>query len=300
MKKNDELSYRLYTAKAENDKAINSLKGILQGINLDREVNVAELRELDNWAAKYSSLIHREPFQEFISIIRETLRSDLPKVEAIEDMYWLCQKYEVGNEYYNAVTAELQELQGICYGVLADGVIRDQEIIELEKWIDSNKHLSSYYPYDELRTVLFKILKDGVVDHEEKILLKAYFSQFVKLTNEELTTKIDQEIKATNISGLCAFEPNITIDGKLFSCTGKLSRGSRGDLAKLIANLGGVFSDNITKKTNYLIVGDNGNPAWAFACYGRKVERALKMRKEGDNILIVHENDFLDFTDDLQ
>ena len=35
----------------------------------------------------------------------------------------------------------------------------------------------------------------------------------------------------------------------------------------------------MTKKTDYLIVGDNGNQAWAFACYGRKVEKALYQTK---------------------
>ena len=40
-----EQSLRIKTARAQADKAINSLKGILLGINLDGEVNEKEINE---------------------------------------------------------------------------------------------------------------------------------------------------------------------------------------------------------------------------------------------------------------
>ena len=62
--------------------------------------------------------------------------------------------------------------------------------------------------------------------------------------------------------------------------------------------LGGSISKGITKTTDYLIVGDGGNPCWAFACYGRKVEAAVQLRKLGHQISLVHEFDFWDFVED--
>lgn len=41
---------------------------------------------------------------------------------------------------------------------------------------------------------------------------------------------------------------------------------------------------------------EKGNPCWAYACYGRKIEKAMELRKKGAQILIVHEADFLDIT----
>ena len=38
-----------------------------------------------------------------------------------------------------------------------------------------------------------------------------------------------------------------------------------------IESLGGKFTNNVTNKTKYLIVGNKGNPCWAFSCYGRKI-----------------------------
>lgn len=32
--------------------------------------------------------------------------------------------------------------------------------------------------------------------------------------------------------------------------------------------------------------------SWAFSCYGRKVEKAVQLRKDGSQVIIVHENDF--------
>jgi hypothetical protein len=36
-----------------------------------------------------------------------------------------------------------------------------------------------------------------------------------------------------------------------------------------------------------------GNPAWAFASYGRKIEKAINLNNsKGLEILIIHEDDF--------
>ena len=98
----DKQTLKIYTAKAQSDKAINSLKGILLGINLDGEVNTKEINELHKWAAVHNSLITRNPFNEFMTIIEETVQNKIPIKETIEDLFWLCQKYESNNYYYNA------------------------------------------------------------------------------------------------------------------------------------------------------------------------------------------------------
>ena len=56
--KNDK-ELEIITSKARADKAINSLKGILLGISLDKQVNEHEINELKKWAENYRSLINR-------------------------------------------------------------------------------------------------------------------------------------------------------------------------------------------------------------------------------------------------
>ncbi|MGN7988618.1 BRCT domain-containing protein [Pedobacter sp. 22226] len=115
----------------------------------------------------------------------------------------------------------------------------------------------------------------------------------------DINEQIRRETERINISGLCTSEPDVTFDGKTFCITGILQRTSREGLKKKILNQGGIPTDGITLKTDYLIIGDNGNPAWAFSCYGRKVEKAINMRKDGHTIMLIHEFDFADVIDEL-
>lgn len=295
----DAKTLQIITSKSQADKAINSLKGILLGINLDNRVNVNEVNELKNWAKKHNDLVNRNPFKEFMTIIENISIEDLTLTETIEDLFWLCQKYEGNNYYYNAVTADLQTLQGICHGILSDGEINETEIYDLHKWLQENEHLNSYYPYDEIRSLVLSIVSDNKVTEEEALVLKAYFNQFVTINDKAISDKIKSETVNINISGLCTSEPNIEFVGKTFCVTGVLKSDSRESLKNKIEQLGGIPTDSLTKKTDYLIVGDNGNPAWAFSCYGRKVEKAINLRKEGHTIMLVHEFDFYDVLNDL-
>lgn len=296
---NIDRSVLVLTAKARADKAINSLKGILLGINLDGEVNELEIKELRNWVEVHKDLINRNPFKEFMMLIEEAVTDNLPLRETIEDLYWLCQKYESDSYYYNAVTTDLQVLQGLCHGILSDGIINDKEIHDLNQWLQENEHLNTYYPYDEIRSLILSIIADHKIDEEEKRVLKAFFSQFVDLKNPVVRNQIDIETDHITISALCTSEPNVIFEGKTFCVTGILQRGNRESLFEDIRKLGGIPTDSVTRKTDYLVVGDNGNQAWAFACYGRKVEKAQTLRKAGHTIVIIHEFDFADIVDDL-
>lgn len=300
MSKLNQLELGVITSKARADKAINSLKGILLGINLDKEVNIKELNELKQWAENHKALINRNPFKEFMTIIEETVSNNIPATETIEDLFWLCQKYENDNYYYKALTTDLQTLQGICHGILADGIINEKEVRDLEGWLEQNTHLSTYYPYDEIRSLILSIVSDGIIEEEEILVLKAYLNQFVNIENQEIAKQINDEIADINISGHCTSDPNIDFDGKTFCVTGVLKSGIRAELENLISDLGGIPTKSVTKKTDYLIVGDNGNQAWAFACYGRKVEKALEMRKAGHQICLVHEYDLMDAIEDMK
>jgi|18_taG_2_1085343.scaffolds.fasta_scaffold02580_3 hypothetical protein len=300
MSKLNQLELGVITSKARADKAINSLKGILLGINLDNEVNTPEVNELKQWAENHRALINRNPFKEFMTIIEETVSNNIPATETIEDLFWLCQKYETDNYYYKALTTDLQTLQGICHGILADGIINEKEVRDLEGWLEQNSHLSTYYPYDEIRSLILSIVSDGIIEEEEILVLKAYLNQFVNIENLEIAKQIDAETADINISGHCTSDPNIDFDGKTFCVTGVLKSGARAELENLISDLGGIPTKSVNKKTDYLIVGDNGNQSWAFACYGRKVEKALEMRKAGHQICLVHEYDLMDAIEDMK
>lgn len=292
MKKLDGSSYRIYTGKSEAHKAFNSLNGIIEGIALDTKINQKEIDELDWWCDNHEFLANRNPFNDLITNVQVIISDNVVTEEEIKDIKWLCDKFKEGFEYYDKSTSDLQVLQGICHGILADGIVEDKEVTELKNWLSENEHLATYYPYDEITSLITEILADGKIDEEERKLLKRYFNEFVNLSDTELQERINEEVKDVKIGGICSKVASIRFIDNQFCFTGTSARSSRSGIAKLIEEYGGKFVNSVSKKTNYLIVGDDGNPCWAFACYGRKVEKAISLRKEGAQIIIVHENDF--------
>ncbi len=294
----DNLDFRKFTSRSEADKAIHSLKGILLGINFDEIINDKEILELNNWCSKHQDLINRNPFREFMTLIKQSIQDSSLRKDTLEDLYWLCQKYESDSYYYQVTTNDIQTLQGICHGIIADGVIKDIEIYRLNKWLEDNQHMTSYYPYDEIRCLVMSVLSDGKIDDEERTRLLAYFNEYSNIATETILHEIEEKIASTNIAGICTVDPQVEFCNKTFCFTGVAKSGTRDDLIKIVTNYGGIYNDNVIKSTDYLIVGDNGNPCWAFACYGRKVEKAISMRKKGSRISIIHEFDFWDFVED--
>lgn len=290
----ENITLQIVTVKARADKAINSLKGILLGILSDDKIDSYEMKELQLWAKENHELINRNPFKEFMLLIENTASNEIPPKEAIEDLYWLCQKYEHDSIYYNGITSDLQQLQGIFHGLLADGTLNDDEIFNLHKWLSDNEHLNSYYPYDEIRSLVLSIVSDKKIDEEERLVIIAFIKQFVELKNDKIKESIDQLTTDVNISGICAVDPEIVFKNKTFCITGILSRGTRNELQTAIKSKGGIPVNTISKKADYLVIGDTNNACWSYACYGRKVEKALDLRKSGHTIVFVHEYDVFD------
>lgn len=302
VEKYDSLHFRRFTKKAEVDKAIHTLEGIVKGIAIDNVINVNEIEELQEWCNIHINSIHQHPFSELIPLIESCLQDNYLDKEEQKDILWFCNNYKVSNKYYNVITSDLQRLQGIFHGIMADNTITDDEVLQLEEWINTNTHLMGCYPYDEINTLLTSILKDGIITNDEKNMLKVFFNEFID-TNASKNIDI-QEIenlkKEIKITGLCATCPDIEINNKKFCFTGKSSLKTRSEIKEIIENYNGLFTNSISKKVNYLIVGNDGNPCWAFSCYGRKVEKAINLRKAGHNVVIVHENDFWDMVEDLE
>lgn len=288
----------LLAGKQVADKAISSLKGILQGINLDGELHEKEINELKAWSVEYHLLTTRNPFKEFMVVINNALYED-PTTETIEDLYWLCQKYESHNYYYDPVTSDLQTLMGVMHGIMSDGKVVDSEILKLDKWLKENRHLRNHYPYDEIKALVLDILADKKITEDERNEFTKFISQFINPHSRELKENIDQVLSGTPILGLCTSDPNVEFENRFFSVTGIFTRIPRKELRYRIQQLGGRNQSDVNKLTNYLIVADQGNPAWAFSCYGRKVEKAVNLRKEKQNIVLIHEYDFCDILDDM-
>lgn len=292
----DDMSYFEYSFKSMLDKSIHTLEGIIKGITIDGKINENEIAELNSWCNDYVGISNHSPFNELIPLIKTAIADEVLTKEEVADILWFAKNLTTPNLYFDIISADIQRLQGILHGIMADNKIEEDELKQLRNWIDENTHLKSSYPYDEIDSIIASVMRDGKIDSKEQDLLKVFFSEFISLpTNSNIDQKELSQLKESiTLPGICAFCPEIKFESRLFCFTGISSRGNRSAIAKEIEVAGGTYIDNIRQDLNYLIVGNYSNPCWAFSCYGRKVEQAISYRKKGIHIIIVHENDFWD------
>jgi NAD-dependent DNA ligase len=292
------LDFRRFLTKAELDKAINGLLGLVEGVAMDGRVSDSEVSFLRLWLADHQRWRDVHPFTELVPLVEQAVQDGVLTDEEREDLRWLCDKLR-SEQYFCQVTGDMQRLHAILGGIAADRVVTAEELRGLSAWMDDHAHLQRCWPFDEIQSVVTGVLRDGRVDPREHDLMLQFFSEFTPILDDRALTQplvaVDQQLV-----GLCAVCPEISFAGATFCFTGASTRMTRSSFHDLVRELGGKPLDSVTKKLDYLIIGADGNACWAFAAYGRKVERAVELRRQGAKLLLVHENDFHDAVQDAR
>lgn len=301
MKFSEFQEYQQFTKPAELHKAINTLRGLVAGINSDSGASEAEMAELTHWCELHSHLRDRHPFSELLPVIDTACADGIVTEDEAKDILWLCNSFADDSHYYDMTTSSIQFLSGLVHGIMADGELSDKEISALSSWVNANDFLAGTYPFDEIHGMLCAILADGKITEDERNQLMALFSNFLDFTSSFNLERADfDELREKySISGVCAINPTVSFEGKIFCFTGESLRAKRAVIAETISKLGGALKSSVSVKTDYLIVGNSGNPCWAYACYGRKIEDAVTLRQAGAKVVIVNETDFWNAVDKL-
>lgn len=284
--------YIRFSSKERLHKSIQTLIGIVEGIDIDKAVNPKEIHYLMDWMKEHKEFRDRHPFNEIIPVIEQALSDNIMTQEEKDDILWLCNKL-VSSEFQDNTSAGLRTLHGVLAGIAADGVILEKELRGLQRWLAENEWLRTCWPYDEVDALMYKVLKDRKIDKEEHRMLMNFFSEFANYDGEQAISSAPILING-NIAGLFAVDPQLVFKERVFCFTGASAKDSRAVLAEKVRNFGGVFTNYMNQKVDYLVVGADGNPCWQYACYGRKIEEAVTLRQRGSNLLIVHEFDFHD------
>ena len=294
--------YQQFTKPAELHKAINTLRGLVDGMTAEDGLSEPEAMELANWCSLHVGLQNRHPFSELIPMIRSALEDCVLDNDERQDILWLCSNFDNDSKYYDVITSSIQYLSGLIHGIMADGALSDKEVDKLLGWIEQNGYLQGTYPFDEIDSLLHTAIADGHLSDDERNMLMAFFGTVIDFKDSWNLSETDFAAlrKEYSIDGICAFCPNISFDNKVFCFTGQSSVCERSTIIDEIVGLGGIFRTSVSKKTDYLIVGDSGNPCWAYACYGRKVEDAISLRKAGASVQIINERDFWDAVHDIK
>lgn len=283
-----------FTLRQRAHRSLHTLQGLLNGFALDGVFTEQELNELKSWTAENNSVFGKHPFNEIIPRINLAVKTKRFDQETKEDIVWLCQQLSEGNAYYDAITSDIQRLQGMLHGALADNHLSDEEIYALGEWLNEHSELQGCFPYDDLVVCLNEVYRDGVVDETERAYLKGFFGTFAGFSSSKTSEQIFEsgKLPPRRMTGICAVNPVLEFPDRTYCLTGATPVAPREKVVEIIESLGGLFSKSVIKDLDYLVVGNSGNPAWAYSCYGRKIETALKYQADGKNLLIVHEHDF--------
>lgn len=294
----DHEKYAKFTTPARLEKSVNSLMGLVEGIAIDGSINSSETGFLRLWLNDHVEFQHRHPFNELVPVVQAAMIDGVLSEEEREDIRWLCERLR-SPAYFDKTTSDLQRLHAVLGGIVSDGRISEDELRGLSGWLQDHDHLKTCWPYDEIDSLITTVLTDQKIDAQEHQMLKDFFSEFVAVLDDRTIVSPSISEGAT-IVGLCAVCPELEFSGSKFCFTGASSRYTRPMLSEIVRSLGGEMVPSLSSKVSYLVIGADGNPSWAYACYGRKVEKAVQLRKAGARLVIVHENDFHDAVADCQ
>ena len=164
----------------------------------------------------------------------------------------------------------------------AMGVLGNQAQVDIKDVLNLlNEIRSNYQDIDDVfvdaaRKILEGIAEDGHVDEDERALLKG-----ISITFSEPISK----------------SPVEAVTGKKFVLTGDFDiAGGKATVKRMIEAGGGKALGSVSKKTDYVVVGNQGSDAWAFGNFGNKIKSALEIQLTGKGpVKVVSEVALLSF-----
>jgi len=183
----------------------------------------------------------------------------------------------------------VDELLGLCKGIVADGEVSESEARFLLQWLESNQSIALDWPGNVLYARTYEFLRDGRLDANERAELL------------ELLTKCSGHIpgactvQAATTLPFDAPQPPLEFDNHIFVLTGKFAYGTRHECTEAILDLGGWVRPTVLKDTDFVVVGTLASSDWAHASYGRKIETALQWKQQGAGVKIVSEDHWAEY-----
>ena len=116
-----------------------------------------------------------------------------------------------------------------------------------------------------------------------------------QFSSEENFVKSFLGARAKNIQCTTSeINPDNPLYGQYCVFTGKLERFTRKEAMQIVANLGGFNEDGVTKRTNFLILGNNDYKKSLTDGKSTKQKKAEQLKLKGQDIVILPENVFYD------
>ena len=168
---------------------------------------------------------------------------------------------------------DIDELMGICKGLIADNRINRDELDYVHAWLSEHPSLGNTWPCDVLRDRIGRVLEDSVLSEDEAREIAGFFAQLVAPQHN----LPHESVQATRLP-IDIPEPEIQFVGRKFCFTGNFLFGSRLVCADETEGRGANISDSVTVDLDFLVIGSLRSEDWVHTTYGRKIEKAVDYR----------------------
>lgn len=191
------------TLERKTDRAFRTLEGIVSGILVDSVIDAGEIRQLEIWCDEYRDLCAEHPFCQIVPYIHRILEDGKISADEMETLQWfISQLYQdsvqpgakpssgaesgtVAGKAASAAAAEAaaDRLNGLLYGIMADGSVNAAELATLRECMRNNKGSTACERYNERFGALFKAVEavpqDREPTKEEQVLLEGIIRKLI-------------------------------------------------------------------------------------------------------------------------
>ena len=182
------------------------------------------------------------------------------------------------------------ELVGFLTGVASDGILNDQEVEALSSWLNRNESIRDKWPASVVVNRLNHILEDGLITEEER---QDLLNTVQKITGTDssspaVTYEASTEVWEDDVD-------EVTIAGSVFCLAGEFVSGDRNHMDTNLRLRGAETSPNVNKEVDFLVIGTLASRDWLYTSHGRKIEKAILLKRKGAKILVITERTLLRF-----
>lgn len=273
----------------EKDKALHGLIGILNGIVADKQLNEKEFLFLDAWLKSQQFLAEDADVLDILRRVGDILEDGQIRRDELRMMQTRIQQIASSKETSNLDrAAQMDELLGFVTGIASDGVLNDDEITAMSDWLRRNAEIHNIWPATIIGNRLADILEDGIITDEER-------SDLLKVINRvtgkeaEISYETSTEVWEDRIETL-------RLKGAIYCLTGDFVSGDRDSVDMMLKCLGAKTSTSVNRSVDYLVIGTLASRDWLYTSHGRKIEKALLLKRKGSKIAVITERTLIKHT----
>ncbi len=273
----------------EKRRALNGLRGILAGVVADQKLNEKEFLFLDAWLQSQQFLADDDEVKHILASVGEFLSDGAVSPDELQQMRDMINNFLVRTEEEQQGNVDkINELMGFLTGVASDGVLNDSEVEALSNWLTTNHSVRAIWPASVIVERLDIILEDGIISEEER--------EDLLQTMRRVTSSA---VNPTGISYEASTEvwedetDHIDFAERVFCLTGDFVSGDRSAVETMLKLKGAQLSPNVNKSVNYLVIGTLASRDWLYTPHGRKIEKALLLKRQAINVTVITERTLL-------